>query len=83
MVVNTGNAKTSKGVDIAKVWFRPFSEDFINLIIKKGDVLNAAGSFTRGDSLFEPFIIRQEGDKDSIIGLPKKLTKRLIEEVIE
>ena len=81
VVVNSENNKKAEGVDIARVSFSPFPEDFIELIIKKGDVLNAAGGFTIGDPLFDPYVKEIKGEKENIMGLPVKMTEKFLEEV--
>ncbi len=81
VVINTETKKTAKRVDVAKIYFRPIPEEIIDKLIAKGDVLRSSGGFVSEDPLLEPYIARVEGTMDSIMGLPKKLTQRLIQKV--
>ncbi len=81
IVVNTENNKRLEGVDRAKVWFQPIPDDVIGALIKKGTVFLLAGGFTIEDPQLEKYIMRIEGERESIIGLPKALTERLIREI--
>lgn len=83
VVTNTKTGKQAEGVDIAKVYFNPFTEEEINEIIKEGRVFNLAGGFTVDGPIWEKHIKKIEGTRDSVIGLPKDLTERLIREVME
>lgn len=74
VVVNTKTGKRWEGVDIARVWFRPLSEEAIEEWIQTGRVYEHAGSFAVQESVFQPFIDRMEGEIESIMGLPKKMT---------
>lgn len=81
VVSNLENGKVAEGVDVAKVYFKPFSNNEINELIAGKEVFNYAGGFTiDGDKWFS-HVKRIEGSPDSVLGLPKKLTKRLIHKV--
>jgi len=81
MAVNTATGKTASGVDVANIWFDPVPEDIVDKIICKGDVYTCAGAIETTDPVIRPYVRRIDGDIDSVIGLPKKLTRKLIEEV--
>jgi septum formation protein len=81
MVVNTETGKEAKGIDIAKIWFKPIPEDVVDKIIAKGDIYRVSGGLDADDPLVRPFVVKREGTIDSILGLPKELTKRLLKEV--
>lgn len=81
MAVNTATGKTAAGVDTVRIWFDAIPDDVADKIICKGDVYYCAGGFDISDPDIQPFIRKIDGDLDSVIGLPKRLTKRLIEEV--
>jgi len=83
VVTNTATGKQAEGVDIAKVHFLSFSEKDINEIIKEGGVFHLAGGFNVDGEIWKVHIKKIEGTRDSVIGLPKDLTERLIHEVAE
>ena len=83
IVTNLETGKQAEGLDIAKVYFSFFSDEDIDEIIKDGSAFRMAGGFTVAGAIWEKHIKKIEGTKDSVIGLPKALTKRLIQEVSE
>ena len=81
VVTNTATDKQAQGVDIATVYFSTFSEKDIREIIEDKSLFEMAGGFTVEGELWERHINKIEGKRDSVIGLPKELTERLIKEV--
>ncbi len=81
VVTNTDNGKTTEDVDVAKIYFKPLPEEVIDQMIEVGDIMQASGAFFHDDPLLQPYIAKYKGTLDSIGGLPKDLTKKLIEEV--
>lgn len=81
VVINTSTHKKAEGFDKASVHFKDIPDDIIRQLIKKERVLNAAGGFTIEDPLLKPYIERIVGNKDTVLGLPVKLTQKLINEV--
>lgn len=79
VVTNTKTGKRLEGVDISKVWFKPFSEEFYKDFVDSGIVLQYAASFAIMHPLCKPFIDRIEGTIESIAGLPMQLTRELID----
>jgi septum formation protein len=82
VVTNTGSGKKAEGTDVAKMWWRPIPQHIINEYIATGDCYMHAGGFASEHPLLVPYTDRIEGEPESIIGLPKALTKRLIESVM-
>lgn len=82
VAVNTANKKRKAGLDIVRVYFNPLKDDKINELIMAGSVFSCAGGFCINDPSFSGLIKKLEGEADSVAGLPPKLTKKLIEEVI-
>ena len=78
VVTNTLNKKQDSGVDIAKIWFHPITENMIEQISNQEYVVNCAGGFSLDDPLLKKYIAKIEGEPDSITGLPIDLTKQLI-----
>lgn len=83
VVTNLATGKRVEAVDIAKVYFNPFSENEIDDLIAEGQVFHLAGGFTIDGEKWARHIKKIEGTRDSVIGLPKDITKRLIHEVTE
>lgn len=81
VVANTKTGKSIEGVDVSKIYFRSIPEEVIDKLIQKGDVMFCAGGFMAEDPLLAPFVIKVEGSMDSVMGLPKLLTKKLIKGV--
>ncbi|KKS38785.1 MAG: septum formation protein Maf [Candidatus Sungbacteria bacterium RIFCSPLOWO2_12_FULL_41_11] len=82
VVINTSNGKRVEGVDIARVWFKPIPEELVQKYLATGDVFHQAGGFSTIHPLLENYVERIEGAPDSVIGLPKELTRRLIKECV-
>lgn len=81
VAVNTANKKRKEGIDVVRVHFRPLLEDKISKLIASGCVFSCAGGFCINDPVFKDCIERVEGEVDSVAGLPKALTEKLIQEV--
>jgi len=79
VVVNTKTGKTLEGTETAKQYFHPLPETLIDELIKKGDVFYCSGGFEIEQ--MEPYLKKREGERETILGLPKTLTSKLIEEV--
>jgi len=82
VVVNSSNGKRAEGVDAARVWFKPIPEEVLMNYFATGDVFNKAGGFSVDHPLLENYVERIEGAPDSVIGLPKELTAKLIRECL-
>lgn len=83
VVTNTGNKKQMADIDIATIWFTKISENIIKKLAQQKYVLTCAGGFSIDDAILKQYIAKIVGTKDSITGLPQKLTKKLIKEVIK
>lgn len=81
VVTNLANGQQAAAVDVATVYFYPFSESDIDEFIKEGGVYNWAGAFTIEGPHWAAHVKSIEGTRDSVIGLPKELTRRLLKEV--
>lgn len=83
VVTNIETKKRVDAVDVAKVCFSSFSTSQIDDLISKGDLFHFAGGFSvRGDDWVES-IDHIDGAIDSVLGLPKDITKRLMREACE
>lgn len=83
VVTNLKTDKKAEVIDIAKVYLHPYTEEEIDDLIKEGQVFNFSGGFSINGEKWEKHINKIEGTRDSIIGLPKDITKRLIDEVVD
>lgn len=80
VVVNTKTGKRYEGIDVAKVFFKPFTDSFIEDFIKNGEPLTLAGGFGIQHPIMKPFIERIEGTEESIAGMPLHLLEKLLTE---
>ncbi|HRY62470.1 MAG TPA: Maf family nucleotide pyrophosphatase [Candidatus Paceibacterota bacterium] len=82
VVTNTKTGERFVGVDVATIWFRPFTLQVIMDYIKTGDPFRLAGGFDHEHPLLAPFIKKIDGEKESILGLPISLTEKLLDYAI-
>ncbi|KAI9002727.1 inosine triphosphate pyrophosphatase-like protein [Gaertneriomyces semiglobifer] len=83
VVTNTATRATVSGIDVARQYFQPVPESVIDALIEKGDVMWCCGGFLIDDPIIYPYLARRDGDEDSIIGMPVKLLRKLLEEASE
>lgn len=81
VVTNLATGKKAEAVDIAQVNFKNFSESDIEYLIANGDIYNIAGGVDI-EGVWANYVDSIVGTRDSVIGLPKELTKKLIDEVL-
>jgi len=79
-VTNTQTGKRLTEVDTSKIYLKPLPEDVIEKLILQGDVFTQAGGFSVRNPLIEPLVERIDGTIDSVEGLPRELTERLLKE---
>jgi len=80
-VCNTKTKKCAEGVDVARVVFSPIRDVAIEKFIREGDPFTHAGGFNVNDSILKNYVERIEGERESVIGLPRELTEKLLREV--
>lgn len=78
VVNNTQTGECHEGVDVAKVFFKPFPPSIVEDFIKSGEAFLLAGGFTLRHPLIEPYVEKIEGTEDSVIGLPLHLLEELL-----
>ncbi|KAL9247453.1 hypothetical protein vseg_020884 [Gypsophila vaccaria] len=66
--------------DKVEILFDEITEEVIDKLIEEGDVLHVAGGLIIEHPLILPLVKEVIGTTDSVMGLPKAVTKRLIEE---
>ena len=83
VVINTGTNKRAEGTDKTKVYFKEMPESVIQDFIAQGNPLRLGGGFGIQHPIMAPYIDRIEGERESVIGMPITLVKKLIAEVQE
>lgn len=78
VVTNTQTGMQVGEHDIDTVYFRPFPEEVIEQLIREGNIFSQSGAFSLEDPLVAPYVDHIEGTLDSIEGLPKELTEKLL-----
>lgn len=81
-VVNCQTKVRREGIDRASVWLNPIPESLIEELVASGDTYGWGGGFEISDLRMRPFVSCIEGETETIMGLPKTLTEKLIREVI-
>ncbi len=81
VVVNTATGQTMEGIDSAKVFFHKIPSKLIEEMIKVGKIFDFAGAFHPEDPPVKPYIVHIEGERGTVLGLPKFLTLKLIKDV--
>ncbi|KAI0495603.1 hypothetical protein KFK09_021905 [Dendrobium nobile] len=81
-VINLKTGKTTGGLDKAEVYFYQIPDEVIQNLIKEGIVFNVAGGLLLEHPLILPLVEAVIGSSDSVMGLPKALTEKLIQEAL-
>ncbi|XP_077231426.1 uncharacterized protein LOC143864381 [Tasmannia lanceolata] len=68
--------------DVVQIYFHAIPDEVIENLIEEGAVLKVAGGLLSEHPLMSPLIESLVGTADSVMGLPKALTERLIQEVL-
>lgn len=83
VVLNTKTGERREGHDTSRAYFKKIPEAVIERIVESGKVYHWAGGYNAGHEFFKPYLGRIEGTLESLMGLPVRLTKSLIREVLE
>ncbi|XP_050366478.1 uncharacterized protein LOC126784960 isoform X5 [Argentina anserina] len=79
------NLKTgfSKGEwDRVEIYFHEIPDEAIEKLLEEGTVLKVAGGLIIEHPLILPFVKEVVGTTDSVMGLPKQITEKLIKEAL-
>ncbi|XP_022765881.1 maf-like protein DDB_G0281937 isoform X8 [Durio zibethinus] len=79
------NLKTGfrKGAwDRVEIYFHEIPDEIIEKLIEEGTVLHVAGGLIIEHPLIKPYVKQVVGTTDSVMGLPKALTQKLIKEAL-
>jgi len=79
VITNTSNSKTAEGVAYATQFFHELPSEFIESLIEQGDVMSCSGGFAIEH--MQQYLKHMEGEQETITGLPKTLTKQLLQQV--
>ncbi|XP_010494228.1 PREDICTED: maf-like protein DDB_G0281937 isoform X3 [Camelina sativa] len=81
-VTNLKTGLRKSGVDKVEIYFNEIPEETIEKLIEEGTVLKVAGALLIEHPLILPCVKEVAGTTDSVMGLPKELTEKLIKEVL-
>lgn len=76
-IIDLPSGKIVSDCDVAKLYFKPFSEELIKEYLDKNTFMDKAGSYAIQD-LDERYINHIDGDKETIIGLPTKPIRKIL-----
>ncbi|XP_040998851.1 7-methyl-GTP pyrophosphatase isoform X1 [Juglans microcarpa x Juglans regia] len=68
--------------DRVEIYFHEIPDEIIEKLIEEGIVLNVAGGLIIEHPLILPFVKQVVGTTDSVMGLPKALTEKLLREAL-
>ena len=74
------NGKIIEKIEKTLVTFGAFDKDLVYNYVESGAPFDKAGGYNIDDSQIKPLIVAVDGDYDNVVGLPVKLTEKLIEE---
>ncbi|CAN6322775.1 unnamed protein product [Urochloa humidicola] len=83
LVSNLSTRATRGGWDIPEVKFQHIPDEFIDRMVNQSDLTCVAGGLKLTHSSVLPFIKELVGTADSVRGLPRELTEKLIRESLE
>uniref|UniRef100_A0A1J3CVW0 Maf-like protein n=1 Tax=Noccaea caerulescens TaxID=107243 RepID=A0A1J3CVW0_NOCCA len=82
VVTNLKTGFRKGGVDRVEIYFNEISEEIIEKLIEEGMVLKVAGALLIEHPLILPCVKEVVGTTDSVMGLPKELTEKLLKQVL-
>ncbi|KAL5210684.1 hypothetical protein ABZP36_006307 [Zizania latifolia] len=82
LVTNLNTGASIGGWDIPEICFNHIPYEFIENVVKEGDMTCVAGGLKLTHPSVSPFIKQLVGTVDSVRGLPRELTEKLIQELL-
>lgn len=82
LVTNLATGSRRGEWDRVEIYFHDIPDQVIDKLIEEGIVLYAAGGLIIEHPLVLPYIKEVVGSTDSVMGLPKALTEKLVKEVL-
>uniref|UniRef100_A0A453H9L0 Maf-like protein n=1 Tax=Aegilops tauschii subsp. strangulata TaxID=200361 RepID=A0A453H9L0_AEGTS len=83
LVTNLSTGGRKGGWDIPEIYFHHIPDEFIKKVVKEGGMTCVAGGLRLMHPSSLPFIKELVGTMDSVRGLPKNLTEKLIRESLQ
>ncbi|OEL30419.1 hypothetical protein BAE44_0008563 [Dichanthelium oligosanthes] len=83
LVTNLSTGATKGGWDIPEINFQHIPDEFIGRVVNQGDMTCVAGGLKLTHPSVLPFIKELVGTADSVRGLPRELTEKLIRQSLE
>ncbi|PAN50756.1 hypothetical protein GQ55_9G554000 [Panicum hallii var. hallii] len=80
LVTNVKTGARKEGWDKAEVYFHKIPDEVVESLIEEGNVFYVAGGLLVEHPLTSPLVEAIVGTIDSVMGLPKALTEKLIKE---
>ncbi|XP_055960219.1 uncharacterized protein LOC126664340 isoform X4 [Mercurialis annua] len=82
LVTNLKTGFRKVDFDRVEIYFREIHDEVIEKLIEEGHVLRVAGGLIIEHHLVLPYVKKVVGTTDSVMGLPKALTERLMKEAL-
>ncbi|XP_059623654.1 uncharacterized protein LOC132266702 isoform X2 [Cornus florida] len=82
LVINLRTGTRKGGWERAEVYFHDIPAEVIDSLIEEGIILNVAGGLMLEHPLTLPLVDTVIGTADCVMGLPKALTEKLIQEAL-
>ncbi|XP_010552473.1 PREDICTED: maf-like protein DDB_G0281937 isoform X5 [Tarenaya hassleriana] len=82
LVTNLKTGFRKGDVDRVEIYFHEIPEEVIEKLIEEGMVLKVAGALIIEHPLVLPYVKEVVGTTDSVMGLPKTLTEKLLKEAL-
>ncbi|KAL3734704.1 hypothetical protein ACJRO7_023965 [Eucalyptus globulus] len=82
LVLNLKTGSRKGEWDRVEIFFHEIPDEIIEKMVEEGIVLNVAGGLIIEHPLILPYVKQVVGTTDSVMGLPKALTEKLIKEVL-
>lgn len=82
LITNVNTQKQLEGVSQTRVFIKDemIPDHVLDLVVSKDHVHRAPGGFVPDEPMLQPYVARLEGSLDTVMGLPKELTLRLLAE---
>jgi len=81
VVTDTETKKRIERSDNTKVYFKTIPDEIIDKLIAKGDIFKQAGGFSVNDPLVKPYVIKIDGETESLLGMPKTMIQKLLKKL--
>ncbi|CAN1835689.1 7-methyl-GTP pyrophosphatase [Linum perenne] len=82
LVTNLKTGVRKGGWDRVEIYFHEIPNEVIEKLVEEGSVLKTAGGLIIEHPLIVPYVKEVVGTTDSVMGLPKALTEKLLKEVV-